>query len=319
MLFIGVSVFFPRFFLRNNKQMTFELTIMSGAGNIFSVLDNRRYHLSVEQARQLAPELCSNIPVVIEQTTHCRSTEGLLIIDEPQQQNNTDFLMLFVNPDGSTGAMCGNGGRCAVHFAVQRHFTTKTSEIRFTAFETLYKADYTQHDTIRLYFPPPRAVTYPHQLHLDGKTVTVGITDLGSDHVVVFADELCEQIQGFNGKLQDLNLEYWGKKFRFHPDFPRGANANFYSIMNDKSHPPVLHLRTFERGVEAETGACGTGALSTALIASLRHTLQPPIHIITSSGQSLLLDFQPGIHTIHSMVLEGGAEILNIYHKNIPS
>lgn len=297
--------------------MTFELHIMSGAGNIFSVLDNRRYQLSAEQAQHLAPELCANIPVVIEQNTHYRTTEGLLIIDEPHHKSDLDFTMLFFNPDGSTGAMCGNGGRCAVHFAVQQHFTTKTSEIRFTAFETLYKADYTQHDTIRLYFPPPRAITYPYPLSLQGITVTVGITDLGSDHVVVFADELFEQIHDPDRRLQNLDIEFWGKKFRFHPDFPRGANANFYSIMNDKSHPPVLHLRTFERGVEAETGACGTGALSTALIASLRHTLQPPVHIITSSGQSLLLDFLPGIHTIHSMVLEGGAEILNLHQKEI--
>lgn len=283
---------------------------MSGAGNLFSVLDNRHLNLSLHDGRELAPALCKpmNRP----------ASEGLMLIDAPEIQDHEnaapleplDFRMTFFNPDGSHGAMCGNGGRCAVKFARARGFFAppRGRRICFTALDTLYTAEFAddEEQTVRLFFPPPRHVDFPVHLPItETVALTVGVTDVGSDHAVVWFDELGRQIhQGF----QEFSTSEWGPLVRRHAQFPHGANANFYTIAGVQT----LHLRTFERGVEAETGACGTGAISTALIAHLRHEIQPPITVIPTSGSPLTIGFHPGTDAIQEISLTGSAEILGV-------
>jgi diaminopimelate epimerase len=280
---------------------------MSGAGNLFSVLDNRKYKLSLQDGSKLAPALC-HVPNRIR-------TEGLMLIDAATPKDNDeynnaplDFRMTFFNPDGSHGAMCGNGGRCAVKFAHTRGLYTIPNDrcIRFTALDTLYTAEFAdaEQKNVRLFFPPPHRADFPVHLPVtENVALTVGVTDVGSDHAVVWFDELGRQIgQGF----QAFDIQHWGSLVRRHPQFPRGANANFYTIAGKQT----LYLRTFERGVEAETGACGTGAISTALIAHLRHEITPPITVIPTSGSPLTIGFHPSPDDMNEISLTGSAEIL---------
>lgn len=274
--------------------MTLNFAVMSGAGNTFSVVDNRLYGLSVDDGRRLAPVLCSAAAAG-------RTTEGLMLIGAPVQ-SGTDFHMDFFNPDGSWGAMCGNGGRCAVRFAADIGLVT-TQGAAFTVLDTLYTARING-ETVQLRFPPARAIQQHCTLSLGGAIATGLWADVGSDHIAVHFSDIAH-ITG--GDFDTFDIARWGAALRHHPAFaPRGVNANFYTILPDGT----VRLRTFERGVEAETGACGTGALSTALAVVLRHGLLPPVRIIPSSGSPLTVDFARPVSAVSALSLEGNAIVL---------
>ncbi len=278
--------------------MTVEFAVMSGAGNVFTVIDNRRYRLAVEDGRRLAPLLCSG-------AVAGRATEGLMLIGLPALAA-TDFHMDFFNPDGSWGAMCGNGGRCAVRFAADSGMVDiqEQSTAVFTVIDTLYTARI-DGDLVQLDFPPARSVRNPCTILIDGTPLTGAFADVGSDHFAVnFAD--IAQLTGSD--FSSFDIAHWGALVRHHPDFaPRGANANFYMISPDGT----VRLRTFERGVEAETGACGTGAISTALAAALRSGVETPVRIIPTSGSPLTVGIEQPVSALSALSLEGDAVFLD--------
>lgn len=280
--------------------MTIELAQMSGAGNTFVVIDNRRYKISIDEGKELAQELCAA-------SESLPRTEGLILLDYAPPGSGLHFIMRYFNPDGTYGAMCGNGARCAVHYAERCGFFTlaKTPEIYFAAPETSYKAEiHRMRQTVRLYFPEPEEIAFPLMLTLEGGAkITAGYVNVGSDHAVIWFPEIGGMTKsGFNA----FDIDYWGGMVRRHEEFANGANANFYTIIGEQT----IRLRTFERGVEAETGACGTGALSTAIIAHLRHEISPPIRIIPPSGSELTIHFFIGDRGFDQLSLEGGAEVV---------
>jgi len=287
---------------------TIEITLMSGAGNLFSVVDNRRTRWSVEHGKQFAPMLCKQV--------FDRTTEGLMLINGSEAEH--DFGMEFFNPDGSHGAMCGNGGRCAVWFAHTSGVFAKPvgSHVQFSVLDTLYHATVMGAERVRLVFPPPREVQFPFRLvleaastqYLDNVSLNIGYVNVGSDHAVVWFDELGRQIQR---TIANVDIQHWGALVRHHAAFPRGANANFYALLGTHDGLPTLQIRTFERGVEAETGACGTGAIATALVAYLRHDLKPPVRLVPPSGSPLVVDFLPAPDDVEFITLEGSAEVLD--------
>jgi diaminopimelate epimerase len=217
------------------------------------------------------------------------------------------FVMDFFNPDGSHGAMCGNGGRCAVRFAETHGFFTpsRTPEILFSTLGTHYKAELNRMgNTVRLFFPPPEEIDFPLLLKFDnGDKLTAGFVNVGSDHAVIWFPEASGIIRT---SFIAFDINEWGAKVRHNALFPRGANANFYTIVGEQT----LRVRTFERGVEAETGACGTGAISTALIAYLRHDVHPPIRILPPSGEELIVNFFMHHEEFDEISLEGNAKIV---------
>ncbi len=278
--------------------MIVEFAVMSGAGNIFSVVDNRHYRLTVEDGRRLAPLLCS--PAVAG-----RSTEGLMLIGPPVQPD-LDFHMDFFNPDGSWGAMCGNGGRCAVRFAADAGMLAvqKQADIAFTVLGTVYTARLNG-DLVQLGFPPARSVCIPCTILLNGTPVTGAFVDVGSDHFVVNFAAIAPLA---GSDFDSFDIGYWGPLVRYHTDFaPRGVNANFYAIEPNGT----VRLRTFERGVEAETGACGTGAVSTALAVALQHNAIPPVRIIPTSGAALTIGMEQPVSPLSPLSLEGDAMFLD--------
>lgn len=285
--------------------MTIEYCIMSGAGNVFTVIDNRHYNFSVEEGGQLAPLLCA------EQAAG-RATEGLMLI-APSATAGEHFRMEFFNPDGSHGAMCGNGGRCAVRFAVQQEILPAGADpITFSVLDAVYTARLHEENVV-LRFPPPREVRFPHLLSIDDATIETGYVNVGSDHLVVYYDDLAELA---GADFDTFDIAVWGARLRHHPDFaPRGVNANFYRLQPDGA----VQLRTFERGVEAETGACGTGALATALIVARRHGLPSPVRIIPTSGSPLLVDGIPHSGgSYQPLTLEGTAVVLEHRSAELP-
>ncbi len=272
---------------------TFNYTKMSGAGNTFILLDGRELPAGIDLA-VLAPLLC-------DYALEHGGADGLIAV-EPRDAGG--FLMRYYNRDGSTGMMCGNGGRCAVRFAFDRGLVDDASAITFVNAGIPYRAMLSDRG-VKVFFPEPRGFRLRFPLHLLGSWRTCHYADVGTPHAVVFIDEMEEAELKH---IAQLDLHVWGNRLRNHAEFaPGGANANFVEVLPDRSG---ILLRTYERGVEAETGACGTGAISSAIIVSMLRGLTPPIAVTTSSGGVLRVDFKREQEQITNVSLEGDADLL---------
>ena len=266
--------------------MTIEAEFWSGAGNTFTVIDNSIYELSKKELSKAAGRLCSGK----------EKTEGLLAI---HKSDKYDFSALFFNPDGSNGMMCGNGGRCAVKFALDRVFFNMDKKcVTFEMAGTIYSAQIFG-DEISLQFPPPKKLVKEFKISSGGLQLIAGFVDVGSEHIII------ETATNFNRGIHSLDIKTIAPPIRNYEGFSeRGANVNFYETLPDGT----LALRTFERGVEDETGACGTGAISTALIAALNGDVNFPVRIIPTSGIPLIVDISSNLDNISAVFLKGGAE-----------
>lgn len=245
--------------------MIYEVTYMSGAGNTFSVLSE-----TALAGRELTAEVVRHLCSAGEKT------EGLLAIG--LGNGTTDFSARFFNPDGTCGMMCGNGGRCAVAYAENIGLIGRERVISFDLSGTVYRAQFTERGVL-LAFPPARGAKQM-TLQTEFGTISGTFVDVGSDHFIVDFAELMKNInpekletpttfelsdpQILVQKLRNPDFDFidFARALRHHEAFaPRGTNVNLFAEAGDCN----LELRTFERGVEAETGACGTGAISTAL------------------------------------------------------
>ncbi|MFC2129992.1 diaminopimelate epimerase [Bacteroidota bacterium] len=291
--------------------MKLKVTYMSGAGNTFTVVDNREYNLSPDFYSLMAPYLCG-------QNNTGLNTEGLLILNMPG--NNTAFEVDFFNPDGSNGMMCGNGGRCALMFAGHQEFLNeeqKKNNVFFKMGASIYHGRF-RGDNIRLYFPAPIEIKKNVKILVNNKNITGVYVNVNSDHFVI---NHTEAVPIQDESFDDFCIDTFASAIRFHEDFkPNGVNVNIYSV---ESRNKIL-LRTYERGVEAETGACGTGALSTMLASLSNDEIDLPVIIIPPSKSPLIVDIDGEFpDKIEYLVLEGNAEIkkqteIEISDKYIP-
>lgn len=269
---------------------------MSGAGNLFTVIDGRDLDIPISKWKQLTPTLCNGTI----------QTEGLIILNSNDilTKNNKPVLKFtseFFNPDGSHGAMCGNGGRCAVRFALDSLHDSKSSEsisaISFTMAGTTYQAEI-HGEEIRVYFPMP--LEFRENLQVSDSTITLfgDFVDVGSQHFVVNYSQLKSDIP-----FREFDISTFAPPFRFHSIFgTRGANVNLFEIIDN-----TINLRTFERGVEAETGACGTGAISTAISAITHKLVKSPITVVPPSRIPLIVGYEPERSIVW---LQGPAEFI---------
>jgi diaminopimelate epimerase len=270
--------------------MTLPYTKMSGAGNTFIVIEESCLPEGTEPG-PLAPSLCA------EDHEHA-GADGLIVVAPSELR---DFEMLYFNRDGSTGMMCGNGGRCAVRFAADHGYVSDTSTVAFENAGVLYRARITERG-VKVWFPDPRAVATNLDLEVLGAARRCHFADVGTPHAILFVDD----IHGVE-HVADVDVARWGPPVRRHRRFePHGANANFVEVVD--AHR--ILLRTFERGVEGETGACGTGAISAALVAAIERGLVPPIEVTTSSGDRLWVDFELDGENARNVSLEGSADVM---------
>jgi diaminopimelate epimerase len=276
--------------------MNLEVTYMSGAGNLFSVIDNRSLNLSTIDGNKLAPILCS------ENEINKLRTEGLMFLEKPSP--GADFNCTFFNPDGSSGMMCGNGGRAITRFAQLNGMIADPKNINFNMSGDLYHSELSGLN-IKLLMPAPKVLPEIKEIKIDEKKYTAYYSNTGTHH-------LCIDLKEHDIKRKELKIDKLGPKFRYHKSFePEGTNVNFYKIKKD-----VVYLKTYEKGVEAETGACGTGAVSTALTVNKINGIDFPIKIIPTSGEELIIDRVVSTdNKIENMILEGPAKV--IYQSNI--
>lgn len=276
--------------------MKIEYSYMSGAGNLFSVIDNRKYGFNPRILSFLAKKLCN----INDVNTY--KTEGLLAVGESVQD---DFDVLFYNPDGSSDMMCGNGGRCAVFFAKEFDFIKPEKNLTtFSMSGENYSAVFVDNE-VKLFLPPPKKAERNKKLRLDDKQIEYEFYDVQSRHVVINRSKVPH--------FKDLNkaaLKTIMKRIRKHKDFqPEGVNVNVFEKINGK-----FHLITFEKGVEDITGACGTGAISTAFYIYSNNLEDFPIEIIPPSNKKLTIDTVSKDIFQGNVTLKGHAEITG---KNI--
>jgi diaminopimelate epimerase len=269
---------------------------MSGAGNLFTVADNRKAKLDKNRWSSLAPIVCD------ENEYNDFATEGLLVIDSSEKG---DFTAMFFNPDGSSEMMCGNGGRCAVMFAAREGFLDGDSGgVAFYMAGSKYHSEIIG-DKVRLRLPAPVKVDTSVSLHLAEDDISAGFVDVNSEHLVVNACRLAgiSQEVFFSADLKSVFLELRHlQKFN-----PPGININIFLPVSENQ----IYLRTFERGVEAETGACGTGAISTAIISAAAGLTDLPTTVVPPSRIPLRVYIDGSIKNgINEVILEGPAETL---------
>jgi diaminopimelate epimerase len=253
---------------------------LSGCHNDFVLIDNRDGHIPGDPA-EWASNLCAR--------RYSVGADGLLVIESDPELR---VSMRYFNADGSMAELCGNGARCVALYAYREDIAPK--EMKFRSPAGLHWAQ-VKPDSVKVSMPDPRDIELDLQLKIDSKELSGVYLNTGVPHFVLMVSELSK-----------IPVSELGERIRYHPKFsPEGANANFVQILESNG----LALRTYERGVEDETLACGTGAVAAAVAAYLEHDLAPPITIKTQGDCELIVDFTPS-DPISEVSLEGKAKLV---------
>ncbi len=260
--------------------MILEFTKMNGAGNDFVMVDNRDGESSLTQ-EQIA-ELCDRHRGI--------GADGLIAVEGSTEMPR----MRYYNADGGEAEMCGNGARCFARFAAK---LTGQSEgtLSFLTMAGPIGADLLG-DRVRISMSTPHSLQLAHSLNLLGKDYEVHSLNTGVPHAVVFVEEL-ETTPVFEA----------GRALRRHQRFaPAGTNANFVEVLA----PGSLAIRTYERGVEDETLACGTGVTAAALIHHLLTNTPSPIQVRVRGGETLEVGFKVENGHFLNVTLSGPADFV---------
>ena len=247
-------------------------TKMNGAGNDFILIDNRAGEIHLDRS-QIA-RLCDRHRGV--------GADGVLLFEKAS--NNADFRMRYFNADGGEAEMCGNGARCFARFA--NKMANVDGKISFDTQAGLIAAELLN-DLVKLQMTDPTDLRLNIELPVGEKSKIVHFINSGVPHVVI-------PVPGFD----DVSVCKEGSAVRRHKMFsPKGANVNFI----EKLGPKKIAVRTYERGVEDETLACGTGVVASALIFATLENTNGPITVIARGGDELQVGFEksdpPPLHS----------------------
>ena len=255
---------------------------LSGAGNDFAIIDNRQ-NVIPGNREDFVEKVCARRVSV--------GADGLLLVENSDE---ADFKMRYFNSDGGEVETCGNGARCIAKFA----YTEKIVPSRKMKFETragIYSAEILE-DSVKLGMSDAVEMQLDFPLELSDGVHTVSFVNSGVPHVIFLVDE-----------LENLDVVKLGRETRYHKKFqPEGTNANFIRIRNENA----LDIRTYERGVEDETLACGTGCIAASIAAAAAGKAKSPIVAHTRGGYLLKIYFTLDPQGAKEVFLEGDARII---------
>ena len=250
-------------------------------GNDFIIVDNMREALDIKFPA-LAKKLCDRKRAI--------GADGLLVI-EPSK--TADFRMRIFNPDGSEAEMCGNGSRCVALFAAAKKITKSTMTIETKA--GMLDAD-VKGDIVKVKLTDPKDIKWNFCLMINKCPYQVNFVDTGVPHVIHFTDD-----------LEKVDIQNIGSYIRNHDEFsPEGTNADFVKVVNRHT----IKIRTYERGVEDETLACGTGAVASAIISAEAEKMSSPVTVETQSGEKIKVYFEMIEGNFKNVYLEGKAQLV---------
>ncbi|MBI1191727.1 MAG: diaminopimelate epimerase [Bacteroidetes bacterium] len=275
--------------------MPFDFTKYHGAGNDFILLDDRREKFP-EADQKLVQLLCDrHFGIGADGLILLRNPSSAVLQTEAEIPSTPDFAMLYFNADGREGSLCGNGGRCAVHFAGSLKLikTAAGSRTLFWASDGLHDAEFLPDHRIALAMHPVKK----WQELPDSAGGMAWVLDTGSPHYVSFQPD-----------TSGLDVVASGRAIRYAEPFKAlGINVNFAGPGSGSAADP-LRMRTYERGVEQETLACGTGATAVALAYSLlKGTSGEQTIVLNAPGGLLEVHFTRQAAEFHSIRLTGPA------------
>ena len=256
-------------------------TKMNGAGNDFVMLDNRLGDLQL--APQQIERLCDRHRGI--------GADGVLVLE--RATNGANFRMRYYNADGGEAEMCGNGARCFARFADRT--AGPLEEISFETPAGVIAA-VLHGESVTLQMSDPKDLQLNLRILALGQQVDCHYVDSGVPHVVVPVSAIA-----------GVNVRELGAALRHHGQFaPRGANVNFLERRGDNQ----IAIRTYERGVEDETLACGTGVVASAIIFAATAGAEPPIRVVVQGGDELQVGFRRDGERFANVTLSGPADFV---------
>jgi len=256
---------------------------MSGHGNDFILVDNRDRRISPAQMPDMAKNLCRRQLGI--------GADGMVFIETGSP--GVDFAWRFFNADGSEAEMCGNASRCVARLAYLKGITG--GRMAFQTLAGIIRAEVGP-DTVKTRVTDPGDPALNYTLNLDGKPLTLSSVNTGVPHAVIWVSD-----------IESAPVRELGRALRFHPDFaPAGTNVNFARVI-DRTR---LANRTYERGVEDETLACGTGCIAAVLIAAAENRVDSPTKVATRMGEDLVVYFTRTENGFRDICLEGPVRLI---------
>ncbi len=221
--------------------------------------------------------------------------DGLIIINK---SSKADFKMDYYNSDGSYGGMCGNGGRCSALFY---SFNTNLNKLKFEALDYIYSAELIDDNNIKLKMKNPNSLKLNIKLDINKNKIIAHYIDTGSPHTVIFIDDLPKSV---SFSIKDDSIKKLGSLIRYQDRFtPDGTNVNFVKVIDNNT----IEIRTYERGVEDETYACGTGAVASSIISFFIKNTNNFIDVHNKGGEVLKVKFKNKSFNIFDVELIGNA------------
>ncbi len=259
-----------------------EFVKASGSGNDFVIIDNRDKVVDEKNLKTFIEKICRRKMSV--------GADGFILVE---RSDSVDFKWRFFNSDGNPAEMCGNGARCVARFAYLNSIAG--SEMSFETDAGIVLARVTN-DLVKIKMPDPVDLRTDYSLELKNSPLIISSVNTGVPHVVIIIDS-----------INDVDVLNLGAEIRFHERFaPVGTNVNFICPQQDD----VLAIRTYERGVEGETLACGTGSVAGAVVMAKKSKIKSPVKMRTKSGQHLYIYYKEKQGIFYDVYLEGDARII---------
>jgi diaminopimelate epimerase len=255
---------------------------MSGSGNDFIIIDNRLNVIDENGLSNFVANVCRRKMAV--------GADGFILIEN---SDKADFRWRFFNSDGSIAEMCGNGARCVARFAYLNDIAGPNM-----SFETLAGIVEAQviGDRVKAKMTDPTELKIDDTIDLKNGSLSISSINTGVPHVVIVKKQ-----------IDDVDIVEMGREIRFHERFsPGGTNVNFVRHITDHT----IAIRTYERGVEDETLACGTGAAAGAIVMAHKMKIGSPINVLTQSGGYLNIFYEEKEGKYYDIYLEGDARII---------
>lgn len=276
------------------NQLSF--TKLSGAGNDFVLFDT-----DINGEIDLNPlkiqEICDRHNGI--------GADGLILFS---RKSGSNFEMKYFNADGSTGSLCANGARCSIYYAYKVGLINK-EEITFQSNGIDYSGSVLEDGLVKFNLNKPAESKLNFKIKAVKQLITASFINTGSPHVVININDILvdpSKPNLFYTAIDQLPVYEIGKEIRYSKDFePSGTNVNFYELGKDQ-----IKIRSYERGVENETLACGTGIVATALILYQTKKMITPFIFLSRGGDKLKVTFDISGQDIRNLSLIGPAEIV---------
>jgi diaminopimelate epimerase len=265
---------------------------MSGTGNDFIFIDESK-NPGLNFNSEIVPKLCNRKNGI--------GADGVITI---QNSVEYDFIMNYYNADGSTGSLCANGSRCAILYASDSD-RLKNGTAKFLSNNVEYSGEILSNESVKFNLNSPQKIKYNFKIKAANQLITSHFANTGSPHVVINIADTVNRFNFFNS-FETLPVVPLGREIRYLPEFaPGGTNVNFIKITDN-----IIQIRSYERGVEAETLSCGTGSVAAAIISYVTDGLRPPIQIITKGNEKLFVNFEVENQKVKNISLSGTARIV---------